>query len=358
MSMQDLAYAHAEPTISASYKVKPEDFQVSEHLNFEPDGEGDHLLLLIEKTGLTTQDIQSKLMDIFRLTERDVSYSGMKDKQAITKQWFSVKPGETSEAVLEKFDSDQSKICSVNRNKRKLKRGSHVSNHFIIRLSDLSEDPSMLSERLQNIAQTGVPNYFGEQRFGTNADNVQMARQLFSGALKLSDRYRRGIYLSAARSYLFNQVLSRRVEMNNWNTYLPGDVMSLNASVASFRPDNWGEVLSERLQKHDIHPSGPLWGEGKLKSQAQCAAVELDIISAESDLKAGLEQAGLEQQRRPLRSVPEHLKFTVENKTTLVLEFSLNKGAYATALLREVVKLNPIRNTDVKLIDERENAAE
>tara|TARA_R110000824_G_scaffold288508_3_gene476822 strand:- start:161441 stop:162517 length:1077 start_codon:yes stop_codon:yes gene_type:complete len=356
MTMQELAYAFSEPVISASYKIKPEDFRVSENLNFEPDGEGDHLFLLVEKTGLSTRDVQKLLMDLFKLPERDVSFSGMKDKQAVSRQWFSIKPREKTEALIDNFDSEHLKLCRIHRNKRKLKRGSHVSNNFIIRLSDLSDDPVKLDERLQLIAKHGVPNYFGEQRFGNNADNVQMARQFFSGELRLSDRYRRGIYLSAARAYLFNRVLSQRVEQQSWNAYIPGDVMSLDASSACFLPDSWNEVLAERLQQKDIHPSGPLWGAGKLKSQAQCAAMEMDLISSERDLKTGLESAGLEQQRRALRSVPGQLTYRIENKTALVLEFSLNKGSYATSLLRELVKLRPHSSTQENQPDTEEHA--
>lgn len=339
MSMQDLAYAHTEPELFASYKLKPEDFQVREQLNFEPDGEGEHLFLLIEKKGLTTQDVQKILMNFFRLADKDVSYSGMKDKQAITQQWFSVRPEAGTEAVLDKLNSEQLRICRVQRNRRKLKRGSHVSNHFLIRLCDLNADAHALEERLQLIADSGVPNYFGEQRFGKNADNVLMAKQMFAGTTKFNDRYRRGIYLSAARAFLFNRVLSRRVQDGNWNTYIEGDVMSLDASSASFRPAAWDEVLAERLLKNDIHPSGPLWGSGKLKSQGQCAELEQQVLATENALKEGLEQSGLEQQRRALRSVPGNFRFEIENSTTLTLEFTLNKGAYATSLLRELVIL-------------------
>lgn len=352
MSMRGLAYAYSEPSITASYKVNNEDFQVREILNFEPDGEGDHLFLLIEKNGLTTQDVQKQLMQFFKLPDRDVSYSGMKDKQALTQQWFSVKQESRDNLNTDNLNSDKMSVQGVFRNKRKLKRGSHRSNQFSIRLRDLSDKADVLIEALQAISLEGVPNYFGEQRFGRNGDNVSKARQFFSGALKIKDRYQRGIYISAARAHLFNQVLSQRVESKTWNAYVSGDRMSLDGSSASFKPESWDEILAERLKIKDIHPSGPMWGAGELLSDDLCALTEKTIVSAEKELKSGLEQAGLEQQRRPLRSMPRDLKYTVENETTILIEFTLSKGAYATSFLRELVKLRPLEFSQERQVEQ------
>ena len=196
--------------------------------------------------------------------------------------------------------------------------------------------------RLQDISLSGISNYFGEQRFGRNGDNVFKAKQLFTGALKVNDRYQRGIYISAARAHLFNQILSYRVESKTWNAYLPGDLMSLEGSSSSFKPDSWDHILAERLDKQDIHPTGAMWGAGELLSGELCALTEEKVISAEPELKLGLEQTGLGHQRRPLRSIPRNLSYKVENATTVVLEFSLSKGTYATSFLRELVKLRSL----------------
>jgi len=344
--MDDLAYAYSEPDMTASYKVKREDFQVKEILNFEPDGEGDHLFLFVEKKGLTTQDVQSRLMHYFNLPDKDVSYSGMKDKQAVTQQWFSVKQENRKFDDEINLNSEQMQIQRMLRNKRKLKRGSHHSNQFLIRLRDLSDKADRLITRLQDLSLEGAPNYFGEQRFGRDENNVSNARQIFNGALKGRDRYRRSIYISAARAYLFNKVLSHRVESKSWNTYMSGDLMSLEGSSASFKPKSWDQTLIERLEKKDIHPSGPMWGAGELATDDLCALMETKIVSTENELKLGLEKSGLEQQRRPLRSMPRDLSYKVENETTILLEFSLSKGAYATSFLRELVKLRPLGDVE------------
>ncbi|MDG2091292.1 MAG: tRNA pseudouridine(13) synthase TruD [Gammaproteobacteria bacterium] len=339
MSMQGLAYASSEPVIAASYKVFPEDFQVKEILNFEPDGEGDHLFLYVEKKGLTTQEVQKRLMQYFKLPDRDVSFSGMKDKHALTQQWFSVKQGNNELRDAKELNSEQLHVQRTIKNKRKLRRGSHHSNQFSIRLRDLSERPKELIDSLQNLSLEGVPNYFGEQRFGRNGGNVDYARKLFNGSLKIKERYKRNLYISAARAHLFNLVLSQRVEEKTWSTYTSGDVMSLDGSSASFKPENWDKFLADRLDKKDIHPSGPMWGAGKLKTEDLSEALEEKIVSTENELKLGLEKIGLEQERRALRSMPENLSYKVEDDKTIVLEFSLAKGAYATSFLRELVKL-------------------
>lgn len=341
--MQALAYAYSEPKITASYKAHNADFQVREILNFEPDGEGEHLFLLVEKDGLTTQNVQKRLMQYFRLPGKDVSFSGMKDKQAITQQWFSVKLGNKEKDDVRELNSDHIQIKQIQRNKRKLKRGSHGSNQFFIRLRNLSDSVENLLERLQKIRLEGVPNYFGEQRFGNNGNNIDKALQLFSGKLKVKDRYQRSIYISAVRAYLFNKVLSRRVEDKTWNSYIAGDLMCLAGSSAIFKPEAWGQILNDRLYKKDIHPSGPMWGEGELLSDGLCALLEKEVLSSEDTFKQGLERAGLKQARRALRSMPENLSYKIEDENTILLEFSLPKGAYATSFLRELVKLRPLQ---------------
>ena len=337
--MQRLAYASVEPEITASYKVCPEDFQVKEILNFEPDGEGDHLFLYVEKKGLTTQDVQKRLMNFFKLSDRDVSFSGMKDKQALTQQWFSVKQGNNQLRDANELNAEHLHVQRIIKNKRKLRRGSHHSNQFSIRLRDLSGQGETLIDSLQNLSLEGVPNYFGEQRFGRNGDNVANAKLYFNGSLKIKEHYKRSLYISAARAHLFNLVLSQRVEEKNWNTYTSGDVMSLDGSSASFKPESWDKNLADRLNKKDIHPSGPMWGVGELKTEDLSEALEKEVASTEHELKLGLENVGLQQERRALRSMPENLSYKVENDTTIVLDFSLSKGAYATSFLRELVKL-------------------
>jgi len=337
--LEHCAYAYGIPSISADYKTEPADFEVSEELSFLPEGKGEHLYLYIEKSGLSTQEVQQKLVRFFKRPSVDVSFSGMKDRQALTQQWFSVRLADTETKDIEALNSPQLRVLESHMNSRKLKRGSHRCNHFRLVLRNLSRHPDELEERLQLIQEHGVPNYFGEQRFGWQGANISTALKYFAGDLQVKNPYKRGLYLSAARASLFNQVLSKRVEQNNWQHYLDGELMQLNASAACFVADPADPLLQQRLEQWDIHPTGPLWGMGDLQSSGQCAELETAVAKANPELKQGLEQAGLAMQRRALRSPVMNLKTHKLNDHELELSFTLNRGAYATVLLRELFVL-------------------
>ncbi|HET7300963.1 MAG TPA: tRNA pseudouridine(13) synthase TruD, partial [Oleiagrimonas sp.] len=189
-------------------------------------------------------------------------------------------------------------------------------------------------EVLSAIAKRGVPNYFGEQRFGHGGANVERARVMFAG--RRMDRTTRSMLLSAARSQIFNEVLATRVRDGNWDRAIDGEVWCLAGSHARFGPEALNDVLQQRLAEGDIHPSGPLWGRGDLPTQAQARQLEQDAAAAWQDLAAGLEQAGLEQDRRPLRLIPRHLHWRWLDENSLELSFSLPPGTYATVLMREL----------------------
>jgi tRNA pseudouridine13 synthase len=338
-ALEHCAYAYGRPSISAFYKTQPADFEVHEELSFAPEGKGEHLYLHIEKSGLSTQEVQQQLMRFFKRPGVDVSFSGMKDKQALTRQWFSVRLPNSGSKSIEDLNHPQLRVLESVLNTRKLKRGSHRCNHFRLILRKLSKHPDALQEKLQQIRENGVPNYFGEQRFGWQGSNISSALAYFAGDLPVKSPYKRGLYLSAARATLFNQVLSQRVEQNNWQRYLDGDVMQLNGSMATFMADSDDPQLSQRIAEYDIHPTGPLWGKGDLQSCGQCAELENKVALENPRLKDGLEQAGLAMQRRALRSNVSNLRSRQLNEDELELTFTLNRGAYATVLLRELVIL-------------------
>lgn len=362
MSLDNLAYAGEKPVVSAEYKTIPADFQVTEELGFTPDGKGEHLYLFIEKTGLTTQEVQQHLAGFFQRPSVDVSFSGMKDKQAITRQWFSVRlPGGKHQA-LEKFESPQLSILQSLTNSRKLKRGSHRCNHFSIILRKLSHDPLTLLKGLELMQAQGMPNYFGEQRFGWQGSTLAGASQFFTDTVTNTgtrvNAYQRSLYISAARAFLFNQVLSERISRHCWNSYLAGDVMLLDGTSATFASDPEDNRLKQRLVGMDIHPTGPLWGWGSLQSQSDCAVLENDVVSAYPLFRNGLESIRANMQRRALRSRVKNLRYSLLDKDVLQLEFSLNRGAYATALLRELVNLKSSENLQHLSAAEEETAIE
>ena len=325
------------PPLTGRIRVQVEDFQVEEELGFTPSGAGEHVFLQIHKRNANTQWVADQLAKFAAIPKSAVSYAGLKDRQAITTQWFSVHlPKDTIDWAT--LNNDSFSILSQTRNRRKLRRGALQGNRFNIVIRDLHGDNSELKQRLENIGQSGVPNYFGAQRFGHDDNNLKNAIALFQGDIKIRDRFRRGLYLSAARAHLFNLVLSARVAANTWNNALSGDVMILNGSQSVFTITDPDDDIQQRLIQHDIHPTGPLWGQGILMSSLQCHALETQLITEDNQLASGLVTAGLKQERRSLRVVPLNLNWHSAAADKLTIEFGLPAGCYATAVLRELVQ--------------------
>ena len=188
--------------------------------------------------------------------------------------------------------------------------------------------------QLAAIRVHGVPNYFGEQRFGRDAGNLERARAMFAG--RRMSRDQRGLLLSAARAELFNGVLAARVECGNWDRGLDGEVWMLDGSHSIFGPEPFSEELGARLVKGDIHPTGPLWGNGPLRSTGSVAELECKTAASAADLTGGLKAAGLSQERRSLRLMPGEFVAEWLEDMQLKLIFHLNSGSYATAIIREI----------------------
>jgi tRNA pseudouridine13 synthase len=198
-------------------------------------------------------------------------------------------------------------------------------------------DSGEFEHRLGMVAKYGVPNYFGEQRFGRDGSNLQTADRLFNNPKLRLSRNKRSLTLSAARSLLFNQVLSVRVTAANWNAPLAGDAMQLDGSHSYFIAEHVDADLSRRVDSQDIHPTGPLHGRGETPVQGACRELETAVLADHASWCAGLEAAGLKQDRRALRLGVTGLAWQRGASGELVLTFSLPAGAYATSVLREVV---------------------
>lgn len=331
----------------AQFKHKPADFQVDELLGFEPDGEGEHLWIYVSKTGHNTRDLVDLLAQRFEVKAKDIGYSGLKDKHAVTAQWVSVPVAINSESL-----SDNGTVClseinamlsalpaveaiRVARSRKKLRTGAHRQNLFRIKLRAISAPQQVLEQRLKAVSEQGFPNYYGPQRFGRDGRNVASARSMFSADRKLS-RFKRGIYLSAARSYLFNSVLAARVSAGNWNTVLSGEACILDGTNSVFHCDQPDDEIVSRNQGFDIHPSGPLYGRGEAAVSGVVAALEESSLGAEPALLQGLEKAGLKQERRSLRAIARNLNWNWPDNNTLEIEVTLQRGVYATSFLREL----------------------
>ncbi|MDH5646683.1 MAG: tRNA pseudouridine(13) synthase TruD, partial [Candidatus Heimdallarchaeota archaeon] len=267
---------------------------------------------------------------------RDIGYAGLKDRNAVTRQWFSIDLAGKPEPDWQAFNNDEYTIETVTRSTGKLKRTAVKENRFTLVLRELEGDITELESRLQKIKHQGVPNYFGEQRFGRDGNNLDVADALFSGEKKLK-KHQRGIYFSAARSYIFNQVLSKRVETGNWNQAMAGDVMQLAGSHSCFLAEEITDEIQQRIQEKDICPTGPMWGGGELQSDNTVRQLETDVISDFQAWTSGLEAAGLKQDRRSLCVQLNDLNWDLTEKFTLILSFGLTAGSYATSFLREVV---------------------
>jgi len=321
----------------------PEDFRVEEVLGFEADGEGEHLLLKVEKRGANTLWVARELAHYAGVSPREVSYAGMKDRNAVAVQHFSLWLGKHPQPDWAAHQHEEYRILAVARHRRKLRIGSLKGNRFRIVLRDLSVPTKDLEAKLASIRERGVPNYFGPQRFGREGANIAQAEALFSGQLTLRDRKLRGLLLSTARSLLFNAVLSRRVEEHSWDTVLAGEICMLEGSHSVFHAESVDAELEARAQTGDLHPTGPLWGQGESRVTGQAAALESAVLRDYAVFARGLEYAGLEQARRALRLPLKDVAWTVDDAQSLVLEFFLSAGAYATAVLRELVNTDDLK---------------
>ncbi|WP_028774065.1 tRNA pseudouridine(13) synthase TruD [Shewanella waksmanii] len=330
--MTDLAYLHGEPSATADIRTSNADLLVQEILPFLPSGEGEHHLIHIRKDGLNTADVAKKISSFAGVHPKEVTVAGQKDKNAITEQWFGVRiPGKET-PDWQQLNSEQITVLSSGRHIKKLRTGALSGNRFTITLRKVS-DPQAVVARLELIKQHGVPNYFGEQRFGHNGKNLVFGRQMLSGK-RVKDRNKRSFYLSAVRSNLFNQHVAARIASHGTDT-LTGDCVMLAGTRSYFVAEQWDDTLVERLQRRDIVLSCPLWGRGSALAQGDAAQFEAQVAEPFNDDCIGLEKAGLDQERRALLLQPEQLSYQVSDDT-VVIKFALPAGCFATSVLREV----------------------
>lgn len=328
--------AFGAAVLQADLRTCPEDFFVEELPAFAPDGEGEHLLLTVEKRGLNTVFVAQQLARWAGIPEMGVGYAGLKDRHAVTRQRFSVHLPKKQAPDLAALQLEGLRVLESAWHRRKLPRGALAGNRFVLVLRELHGDPAAIEARLQAMRARGVPNRFGEQRFGRDGGNVEAAQAMFAG--RRVGKAQRSLLLSAARSELFNRVLDARVAQGTWDAPLDGEVWMLDGSKSVFGPEPFDENLAQRLARFDIHPTGPLWGAGELRSTGAARALE-EATLADADapaLRAGLEKAGLKQERRALRLHPVDLSWRWPDADTLELSFALPPGSYATAVLHEL----------------------
>jgi len=332
-----LPHAHGPPGLRGRIRASPEDFQVDELLGFEPDGAGAHALLWVEKSGANTQWVATQLARAAGVAARDVGFSGLKDRRAVTRQAYTLPLGHADDPRhLLDIAGDGFRVLDARRHSRKLRRGSHRANRFAIVVRDVDGAIDGVPDRLAAIGGSGVPNYFGAQRFGREAGNLGRARAWSLGGAAPAERSQRGFALSAARSGLFNLVAAERVRRGDWNRLIDGEAVVLDRSASFFAAPVIDAPLESRCAAFDVHPSAPLWGSGESPATGPARAVEIAVLGSEPDLCRLLEQQGLRHERRALRLVVRDLEWRLE-ATTLELRFELQRGAFATSVLREVL---------------------
>jgi len=300
---------------SGTLKLLNEDFIVTELPLQLPSGEGEHIWLDIEKNGANTAFVAQQLAEAAGVQEKDVGYAGLKDRHAITRQWFSIHlpKGETPDLTL--LQHPEFKVLSQRRHLKKLRAGDLQGNRFRIVLRDVTGDRNAIEANLQAVATHGVPNYFGAQRFGHDGGNVEQGRAMLSREIRVRHPKKKGIYLSAVRSFVFHEVLALRIAQGLWGKSLPGDVM-----------DEAGR------------PTGPLWGRGRVSTTDQAQALEMSVAERHASLCDGMEHAGLDQERRALVATPVEMSWEWPQADQLVLSFSLPAGNYATSVLNEILR--------------------
>jgi tRNA pseudouridine13 synthase len=328
-------YVYGSPSGVGKFRTQPEDFRVHENLAFEPSGEGEHVFLQIQKTRENTDTVAKQLAKFANVRQRDIGYAGLKDRHAVTTQWFSVWLPGKSDPDWMAFTTDNINVLHTVRHARKLKRGVLSGNSFEVIIRNWQGDSAKTCAQLELIKANGIANYYGEQRFGNQAQNVNKALAMFRGA-KVK-REQRSLYLSAARSYLFNKVLGERVAVAAWNQALAGDTYMFDRSRSCFKSQTPDAEILRRLEAKAIHPSGVLWGKGDVDISADAHAIEQKVINAYDELAQGLVDSGVEKARRALRINVENLDWQFSDLTTLKLSFTLPAGSYATSLLREII---------------------
>jgi len=333
-----LPCAHGGATLQGQLRSQPEDFIVEEVLGWEPSGAGEHAILTVRKRSLNTADVASRLARLAGVPALSVGYAGLKDRHALTTQAFSVQLSGVATPDWSALEREGIEVLAVQRHARKIRRGALAGNRFRLCVRTVAGDREAAGARLAAIAAAGVPNAFGPQRFGRAGSNLACADALLAGRMRRPRREQQGLWLSAARSYRFNRVLAERVRRGAWAQAVEGDVLMLDGTHSQFRFDRADAALPARITAQDVHPSGPLPGKGSRALVPEGAALDIEgeALAGWSHWVEGLARLGVDADRRALRLRVQDLDWTWY-PDRLEVSFALTAGAYATAVLREVV---------------------
>ena len=334
--MMDLAYLQkTPPKQTALLKAECADFVVKEQLGYDMSGDGEFVAVKVRKTDCNTLFVGEQLAKFAGISARNMSYAGLKDRKAVTEQWFSLQmPGQPT-PDFSQFSLEGVEILEVTRHQRKIRIGSLQGNHFEILLRN-AEETDELKVRLDFLAKNGFPNYFTEQRFGRDGNNLTQALRWANGEIKVKDRNKRSFYLSAARSEIFNLIVAKRIELGLAQQVLNGDILQLNGSHSWFMVDESEDLaqLQQRLAQQDVLLTAPLIGE----EEKSAVDFEHEIFTQHQALFSLMRQERMKAARRAILMQPQHFQWQFE-PNGLRLQFGLPAGSYATALIRELVNV-------------------
>lgn len=320
-------------------RSKPQDFLVNELNQVEFSNQGEHWWLYLQKTNSNTIWVAKQLSKALSVPLRNVGYAGLKDRHAITRQWFSVQlPKHRNREQLQQQLPESLLVVDEKQHNRKLKTGFLQANQFIIVIRDIQGEWQNLEQNLKNIVQHGVPNYFAEQRFGRAMGNIEQAVAVLGGKQKSRDKKLKGLLISTARSHIFNSIVSARIKQQNWYQIIDGDLLQLDNSRSWFaaKPDEQ-QQNQQRLSQFDVHLSAALWGEDEVQSSGECAALENQIAAQFPEYLSGFKRFKVKQARRAMRLYPQQLQYHRQQPNRLEISFTLPPGGYATAVLNEIL---------------------
>lgn len=325
------------PGIGGRIKTQPEDFEVEEIPAYLPSGQGEHLFLWIEKRGMGAEYFIRQVARRLDLPPSEVGTAGLKDRHAVTRQWVSVPSA--AEPRLGQLDGDGIRLLNVSRHGNKLKPGHLHGNRFRILVREVVADPaSRLPPLIDQVRREGLANFYGPQRFGRDGETVLLGLALLRQQPSKCGPFLRKLALSAAQSALFNHCLARRLLDGFLRRVLPGDVMARWPFGGLFVAE---DVTAEqsRLEAREIVPAGPMFGRKMIRTAADAAAREEQVLQ-----DAGLTPAAFTGFGKLLSGTRRHNLVYVDDLTAAVepegvrLSFTLPAGCYATVLLREITK--------------------
>jgi tRNA pseudouridine13 synthase len=329
------------PALGGRIRSTPEDFCVDERPLYLPCGEGEHLYIKITKRGLSTPDLVLRLSSQLHVKAQTIGVAGLKDAQAVTTQMVSLQGVKADAVAALATDERLLSVEVLGRHRNRLRKGHHAGTHFRLVVRDVREgSEDLLSRLFDELVRRGVPNYFGPQRQGRSGTNFQLGAELLQDAARRNKmpRSKRIWFMNAYQSYVFNQIVARRIE--TIDRVLLGDWAMKSENGACF-PVEQPDVEQLRADRFEISPTGPLFGSRAPWATGVPGDIERAVIAelgSTPDLlsKAGAE-CGFRGERRALRVRLNDLAWSLDG-SVLTLSFWLPPGSYATSVLREVVK--------------------